>query len=57
MNTYIFPLWLRSKNSVCIDARVFAESQQAAVESLWRDGVSKVWIIGDCRYSCTGITE
>jgi hypothetical protein len=57
MNTYIFPLWLLGKETVCIDAKVFADSQQDAVESLWRDGVSKVWVIGDCRYCCIGISE
>lgn len=49
MITYYFPMWLRGKETVSIDAVVTAKSQQEAVESLWRDGVSKIWIIGDCR--------
>jgi hypothetical protein len=57
MNTYIFTLWLRGKDSVSIDARVFAISQRKAAECLWADGVEKVWVIGDCRYSCAGIAE
>lgn len=50
MNTYIFPLWLRGKETVCIDAVVNATSEQEAARILWADGVCNIWIMGDCRY-------
>lgn len=55
MNTYIFPLWMKGKQSVCIDAIVYASSEQEAAAALWRDGVCKVWIMGDCRYAASGV--
>ena len=57
MNTFIFPLWLRSNNAVCVDARIFADDVQQAVAVLHKDGAGGVWIIGDCRYSCAGRAE
>lgn len=55
MNTYIFPLWMKGKETVCIDAIVYASSEQEAAAALWRDEVCKVWIMGDCRYAANGV--